>query len=85
MLMSTGQMLSIAIVFPLVLSCIPEEIMFHIFFYGRGMSGAPLVTFESGMHQAFLDSFLVTLIAALISALRPGQMSLAGDGSRAPL
>lgn len=85
MLMSTGQMLSIAIVFPLVLSRIPEEIMFHIFLYGGGMSGAPLAAFESGMHQAFLASFLVTLVAALISALRPRQMSLVGEGSRVPL
>ena len=76
MLMSTGQMLSIGIVFPLVLSRIPEEIMFHVFLYGGGMSGAPLAAFESGMHQAFLASFLVTLVAAVISALRPRQMSL---------
>jgi len=71
MLMSTGQMLSIAIVFPLVLSHIPEDIMFHVFLYGGGMSGEPLIAFESGMHEAFLASFAVTLLAAVISGLRP--------------
>jgi len=71
MLMNTGQMLSIAIVFPLVLSHIPEDVMFHVFLYGGGMSGAPLAIFESGMHHAFLASFAVTLVAAFISVLRP--------------
>ena len=73
MLMSTGQMLSIAIVFPLVLSRIPEDVMFHVFLFGGGMSGAPLAAFESGMHEAFLASFAVTLVAAVISALRPAH------------
>ncbi len=82
MLMSTGQMLSIAIVFPLVLSRIPEDVMFHVFLFGGGMSGAPLAAFESGMHQAFLASFAVTLIAAVISALRPAH-SFAGEATGA--
>jgi len=73
MLMNTGQMLSIAIVFPLVLSRIPEDVMFHVFLYGGGMSGAPLAAFEAGMHEAFLASFAVTLLAAVISGLRPGH------------
>jgi len=73
MLMNTGQMLSIAIVFPLVLSRIPEDVMFHVFLYGGGMSGAPLAAFEAGMHEAFLASFAVTLLAAAISGLRPGH------------
>src|SRR5512136_546302 len=59
MLMNTGQMLSIAIVFPLVLSRIPEDVMFHVFLYGGGMSGASLTAFEKGMHEAFLASFAV--------------------------
>ena len=70
MLMSTGQMLSIV---PLVLSRIPEDVMFHVFLYGGGMSGAPLAAFESGMHEAFLASFAVTIVAAVISALRPAH------------
>ncbi len=80
MLMNTGQMLSIAIIFPLVLSRIPEEVMFQVFLYGGGMEGEPLVIFESGMHQAFLASFAVTLVAAFISALRP-KHTFAEDGS----
>jgi len=75
MLMNTGQMLSIAIVFPLVLSRIPEDVMFHVFLYGGGMSGAPLAAFESGMHEAFLASFAVTIVAAVISALRPAHVN----------
>lgn len=71
MLMNTGQMLSIAIVFPMVLSRIPEDIMFHVFLYGGGMSGQSLMAFESGMHEAFLASFAITLLAAVISGLRP--------------
>ncbi|MFZ2473014.1 MAG: MFS transporter [Methanothrix sp.] len=84
MLMNTGQMLSIAIIFPLVLSRIPEDVMFHVFLYGGGMSGAPLAAFESGMHEAFLASFVVTLVAAVISALRPAH-SFAGESTRVPL
>lgn len=77
MLMNTGQMLSIAIVFPLVLSRIPEDVMFRVFLYGGGMSGAPLAAFYSGMHQAFMASFAVTLLAAAISSLRPRSFSQA--------
>jgi len=77
MLMNTGQMLSIAFVFPLVLSQIPEDVMFHVFLYGGGMSGASLTAFETGMHEAFMASFAVTLLAAAISAMRPARSPLA--------
>jgi EmrB/QacA subfamily drug resistance transporter len=72
---NTGQMLSIAIAFPLVLSRIPEDVMFRVFLYGGGMADLPEVqrTFEQGLHQAFLVSFGITLIAALASALRPAH------------
>ncbi len=73
MLMNTGQMLSIAIAFPLVLSRIPLDEMFHVFLYGGGMSITSLADFEMGMHQAFLVSFAVTLVAAAVSALRPNH------------
>lgn len=73
MLMNTGQMLSIAIAFPLVLSRIPLDEMFHVFLYGGGMSGTSLVNFESGMHEAFIVSFAVTTVAAFVSALRPNH------------
>ncbi|HLG69947.1 MAG TPA: MFS transporter [Chloroflexota bacterium] len=75
MVMNTGQMLSIAIVFPLVLSRIPEDVMFKVFLYGGGMSGTPqaLAAFEQGVHQAFLLSFAVTIIAVVVSGLRPAN------------
>src|SRR5918912_792468 len=38
---NTGQMLSIAIAFPLVLSRIPEDVMFKVFLYGGGMGDVP--------------------------------------------
>ena len=34
MLMTTGQMRSVVVVFLLVLSQIPEDVMFHVFLYG---------------------------------------------------
>ncbi len=73
MLMNTGQMLSIAIAFPLVLSRIPLDTMFHVFLYGGGMSSTPqaLMDFEMGMREAFLVSFAVTMVAALVSYYRP--------------
>jgi MFS family permease len=73
MLMNTGQMLSIAIAFPLVLSRIPLDVMFQVFLYGGGMSSTPqaLAYFEMGTHEAFLASFIITLIAAAVSFLRP--------------
>jgi MFS family permease len=72
---NTGQMLSIAIAFPLVLSRIPEDVMFKVFLYGGGMGDVPeaLHAFEQGLHQAFLVSFVITLVAAAASALRPSH------------
>jgi EmrB/QacA subfamily drug resistance transporter len=72
---NTGQMLSIAIAFPLVLSQIPQEVMFRVFLFGGGMGDMPEAqhAFEQGLHQAFLVSFAITLVAALASALRPAH------------
>jgi len=80
LLMSTGQMLSIAIAFPLVLSRIPLDVMFQVFLYGGGMHGTSLTVFETGMSQAFLASFVVTLLAAAISAMRPAHSFAAPRG-----
>jgi EmrB/QacA subfamily drug resistance transporter len=86
MLMNTGQMVSIAIVFPLVLSQIPQDVMFRVFLYGGGMGDNPqaLASFESGLHAAFLLSFAITLLAALVSAMRPSHRPLGdlGDSSQ---
>jgi len=86
MLMNTGQMLSIVIAFPLVLSHIPEDILFHVFLYGGGLGGAPqvLASFESGMHEAFLVSAAITVFAAIVSFKRPsgaphGSVAIGGQ------
>jgi len=73
MLANTGQMLSIAIIFPLVLSQLPEQVMIRVFLYGGGMNDVPqiLASFEAGLRIAFLLSFIITLIAAGASWLRP--------------
>jgi hypothetical protein len=52
--------------------------MFHVFLCERGMSGASLEVFQSGMHEAFWYSFAVTLVAAVVSALRAGARALQG-------
>ena len=59
-------MLSIALAFPLVLSRIPQDVMFRVFLYGGGMGDMPeaLLAFEQGVHEAFLVSFGITLVAA---------------------
>jgi hypothetical protein len=75
MLTNTGQMLSIAIAFPLVLSRIPQDVMFNVFLYGGGMGNNPeaLSAFEQGVHQAFLVSFGITLAAMVVAFLRPSH------------
>jgi MFS family permease len=73
MVQNTGQMLAIAIAFPLVLSTLPIALLYHVFLYGGGLSGDPLVlaAFELGMHQAFLVSAAISALAAIISFMRP--------------
>jgi len=75
MLSNTGQMFSISIAFPLVLSRIPQDVMYHIFLYGGGMKDAPgvLQVFQHGLHEAFLVSFGVTVAGAAASFLRPSR------------
>ena len=66
-----GQMLSLAVVFPFVLSRMPEDLMAKIFLYGGGMSAEPAVESNllEGIRIAFLLSFALTLVAALVSGL----------------
>jgi MFS family permease len=75
MLSNTGQMLSISIAFPLVLSHIPQDVMMKIFIYGGGLgqNSAALATFLGGLHQAFLISCGLSVVAAIISALQPAH------------
>lgn len=75
MLNNTGQMLSIAIVFPLALSSVPIAAMMQVFIYGGGMSQFPsaLALFLHGLHSAFLVSFALSLVAMIVAALRPSH------------
>src|SRR5712692_6365625 len=75
MLNNTGQMLSIAIVFPLALSAVPIAAMMQVFIYGGGMSQFPaaLATFLHGLHLAFLVSFALSVVAMIVAALRPAH------------
>jgi EmrB/QacA subfamily drug resistance transporter len=73
MLANTGQMLSIAIAFPLVLAKIPEAAMMQIFLYGGGMGSDPtaLAIFLGGLHQAFFIGAAISIVAAVASAVQP--------------
>lgn len=75
MLNNTGQMLSIAIVFPLALSSVPFAAIQQVFIYGGGMSQFPaaLAIFLHGLHSAFLVSFALSVIAMIVAALRPSH------------
>jgi len=77
MLNNTGQMLSIAIVFPLALASVPIAAMMQVFIYGGGMSKFPsaLAMFLHGLHFAFLVSFILSAIAMVVAALRPSHGS----------
>lgn len=86
MLANTGQMLSIAIAFPLVLSRIPQDVMMKIFLYGGGMAGqsAALAQFLSGLHQAFWIAAGMSIVAAVASVLQPSHSPKAAASQGAP-
>lgn len=75
MLNNTGQMLSIAIVFPLALSQLPFGAVVQVFINGGGMGNFASIipTFLSGLHLAFLISFILSVIAAIVAASRPSH------------
>jgi EmrB/QacA subfamily drug resistance transporter len=75
MLNNTGQMLSIAIVFPLALSKLPFGAVVQVFINGGGMGNFASIipTFLSGLHLAFLISFILSVIAAVVAASRPSH------------
>src|SRR5712691_8885218 len=75
MLNNTGQMLSIAIVFPLALKSVPMDAMMQVFIYGGGMGKFPdaLTLFMQGLHLAFLVSFALSIVAMIVAALRPAH------------
>ncbi len=71
MLMNTGQMFSLALAFPLVLSGIPQADMMNLFLYGGGISTQALAVFQSGLHEAFLLFFVFAMVALSVAMLRP--------------
>lgn len=75
MLNNTGAMLSIAIVFPLALSKIPFQAIQQVFITGGGLGhfASAIPPFLSGLHLAFLVSFVLSVIAAIVAALRPAH------------
>ena len=75
MLNNTGQMLSIAIVFPLALSKLPFAVIQQVFITGGGMGSftTAIHDFLAGLHLAFLVSFILSVIAAIVAALRPSH------------
>lgn len=75
MLNNTGQMLSIAIVFPLALSQVPMAAMMQVFIYGGGMSAFPAAEaiFMNGLHLAFFVSFVISVVAMFVAVLRPSH------------
>jgi EmrB/QacA subfamily drug resistance transporter len=75
MLNNTGQMLSIAIVFPLALSKLSFDVIQEVFITGGGMGNfaSAIPPFLAGLHLAFYVSFVLTIIAAIVAALRPAH------------
>ena len=75
MLNNTGAMLSIAIVFPLALSKIPFGAVQRVFINGGGLGqfASAIPSFLSGLHLAFFVSFTLSIIAAIVAALRPAH------------
>src|SRR6266849_2060742 len=75
MLNNTGAMLSIAIVFPLALSNLPFQAVQQVFITGGGMGhfASAIPPFLSGLHRAFLVSFMLSVIAAIVAVLRPAH------------
>jgi MFS family permease len=78
MLMNTGQMFSLALAFPLVLSGISTADMMKLFLYGGGISPQALVIFEGGLHMAFLLFFVIALVAVVVGTFRPRRRVAAG-------
>jgi MFS family permease len=71
MLMNTGQMFSLALAFPLVLTGISQTDMMKLFLYGGGISPQAMTIFENGLHTAFLLFFLVAIVAVVAALFRP--------------
>ena len=72
MLMNTGQMFSLALAFPLVLSNLSEEDLLRLFVFGGGGLAPDVVeTFMNGLQDAFLMFFVVAVVAVVVAWFRP--------------
>ena len=76
MLANTGQMLSIAIAFPLVLSQIPPEVMMKIFIFGGGMGNEPAALDE------IVHGFADEKVAAILRSERVAAINRRTAGGR---
>ena len=72
MLNNTGQMLSIAIVFPLALSQVPMKAVMQVFIFGGGMDHSPR-SFHGRFAPGILFIFALSVIAMIVAALRPAH------------
>jgi EmrB/QacA subfamily drug resistance transporter len=68
MLSNAGSTFALAIAFPLVLANIPHDQMLKLFLYGGGISPETMMTFENGLHTAFLVFFVISLLAVVVTA-----------------
>jgi Na+/melibiose symporter-like transporter len=68
MLSNAGSTFALAIAFPLVLANIPQDQMLKLFLYGGGISPETMMTFENGLHTAFLVFFVISLLAVVVTA-----------------
>ena len=73
MLRNTGSMFSLAVAFPLVLSGLSPEDMYHIFLGegGGAISDAAVHTLLSGLAEAFTLFAVISLVAVAVALLRP--------------
>jgi len=79
MLRNTGSMFSLAIAFPLVLTGLSPEDMYHIFL-GEGagqISGDAISMLLSGLGEAFTLFAVVSVVAVAVAMMRPGRKKAA--------
>jgi EmrB/QacA subfamily drug resistance transporter len=83
MLMNVGSMISMAVAIPMVMTGLSAEDMMALFLYGGGISSQALMTFENGLHQAFLLFLIISLVALAISLIkvRPAKVTVGHENA----
>ncbi|MFT4049551.1 MAG: MFS transporter [Solirubrobacterales bacterium] len=72
MLQNTGAVISIALVLEIITGAVPKDVLFSIFSgVTTGMSEAKLAPFISSMHEALWVLAAISLVGAVVVALRP--------------